>query len=122
MKKKQSDTSLAAYHSLDENYVAKLKRLILAALHKLGRASSEEVADYIGEPYDCTWKRCSDLKNEGKIYATHYRVITKRKRFAAQWALMDGIVEAPKPEKAMKGKSVGHYAKNIQQLTQQSLF
>lgn len=83
-KKPPIDTSLAAYHSLDPSKVETIKSRIMEALKVLGRGSSEQLADYLGMEYDSCWKRCSDLKNDGKIFASDHKVLTRKKRFARQ--------------------------------------
>lgn len=99
-KRKQPDTSLAAYHSLDQSDVAILKSKIIEALKVLGKGTSEQLADHIGEEYDRIWKRCSDLKNEKKIYASDHKVLTKKNRFARQWMICDGT--EPKTQKEVR--------------------
>jgi hypothetical protein len=103
-KKKQIDTSLAAFRSLDVDQVEDLKSKILDALNLLGKASSEELATYLKKAKDSTWKRCSDLKNEGKIYASDFKVKTKRGREARQWMLCEGSIQ--KTEATQKSPSL----------------
>lgn len=81
------DTSLAAFNALDQAQVSETKRQILEVLRIMNLGSSEQIADALKRPYDVIWKRCSDLKNEGKIYATDSKVLTRRGRFARQWAI-----------------------------------
>jgi uncharacterized protein YehS (DUF1456 family) len=92
-KKKQIDTSLAAFRSLDVDQVQDLKNKIIDALNVLGKASSEELAIYLKKAKDSVWKRCSDLKNDGKIYASDFKVKTKRGREARQWMLCSGSIK-----------------------------
>ena len=89
MKRKRIDTSIAAYHALDQDQVSRVKALIIVTLQNLGRASSEQITDYLKMDKDSIAKRCSDLKNEGKIYASEFKVLTKRNRFARQWMIGD---------------------------------
>lgn len=111
-KRKQPDTSLAAFHSLDQNKLNETKRLILDALKTLGKASSEQIADYLGKPYDVIWKRCSDLKNEKIIYASDFKVLTKKNRFARQWIIGDET-KAERTEHSLAGPSVSDYSRKI---------
>lgn len=112
--RKQPDTSLAAYHSLDRQQFAETKTLILEALKRLGKASSEQIADFLGKPYDVIWKRCSDLKNEGKIFASDYKVLTKKNRFARQWIICDGSQpKTDKEQKVLEGPSIASFSRRI---------
>ena len=119
MKRKRIDTSIAAYHALDQDQVGRTKNLILVAINNLGKASSEQIATYLKLAPDVIWKRCSDLKNEGKIYASEFKVLTKRNRFARQWMIGDEKEQAKVVEMAMPGKTVSDYSK---QLIQKELF
>lgn len=84
------DTSRAAYHNLNKDAVEALKKKILEALKVMKRGSSEQIADYLKmKNYDSVWKRCSDLKNEGKIFASDFKVKTKRQSMARQWMIYD---------------------------------
>jgi len=109
-KRKIIDTSLAAFHSLDPSKVETIKGKIMEALKVLGRGSSEQLADYLGMDYDSVWKRCSDLKNDGKIFASDSKVLTRKKRFARQWMICDGsLPKTENAEKALSGKSFSFY-------------
>lgn len=114
MKRKQPDVSLAAFHSLDQNKISETKRLILNALNTLGRASSEQLADFLGKPYDVIWKRCSDLKNEKQIFASDFKVLTKKNRFARQWIICDeSQSETEREHKVLEGPSLVQYSRKI---------
>lgn len=115
-KRKNPDTSIAAFHSLDQSKVQELKNKIMEALKVLGKGTSEQIADYLGKEYDQVWKRCSDLKNEKKIFASDSKVLTKKKRFARQWVICDGAM--PKTDKQvaqeLKGKpTIADYSRDI---------
>lgn len=115
--RKQVDTSLAAYHSLDKQQLETIKSLIIEALKRLGKASSEQIADFLGKDYDVIWKRCSDLKNEGKIFASDYKVLTKKKRFARQWIICDGSqAKTEKEQKVLDGPSISQYSRKIKEI------
>ena len=116
MKRTSIDTSIAAYHALDAKTVSAIKDKILEALKRIGKGSSQEIADYLGMDYDSVWRRCSDLKNERKIFASEYKVLTKKNRFARQWMLCDG--SQPKTEKALKGKpTLSDYSRKINDIS-----
>lgn len=87
----------------------------MEALKVLGKASSEQLADYLGMEYDSCWKRCSDLKNDGKIFASDSKVLTRKKRFARQWMICDASLPKVerKPEKALPGKSVVDFSRKL---------
>lgn len=120
-KRKNPDTSVAAFHSLDQSKMQEIKNKIMEALKVLGKGSSEQLADYLGMEYDNIWKRCSDLKNEGKIFASDYKVLTRKKRFARQWVICDGsLPKTEKSQKALKGqKSISDYSKSINNIARQ---
>lgn len=114
MGRKNPDTSIAAYRQLDISKVAIIKSKIIEALKILGKASSEQLADYLGLPYDICWRRCSDLKNDKKIFASDYKVLTKKNRFARQWIICDGSQpKTDKEAKVLAGPSLVHYSRKI---------
>jgi len=117
-KKNRIDTSIAAYHSLDQSNIQAIKTRIFNALKVLKKASSEQLADYLMMPYDSCWKRCSDLKNEGKIYASDNKVLTRKNRFARQWMICNEN-EIPKNETPPDGPSISDYSRNIQNIGKQ---
>lgn len=120
MKRKRIDTSIAAYHALDQDQVARVKSLILVALINMGKGSSEQVAEYLKMDRENIWKRCSDLKNEGKIYASDFKVLTKKNRFARQWMIKkEGEEPAKVVEMSLPGKTVSDFSRK---LIQQDLF
>jgi len=114
-KRKRIDTSIAAFRSLDQSKVEIIKGKIMEALKVLGRGSSEQLADYLGMDYDSVWKRCSDLKNDKKIFASDSKVLTRKKRFARQWMICDGsLPKTEKSQKELKGqKSISDFSKEI---------
>jgi biotin operon repressor len=119
-KRKRIDTSIAAYHALDKDQVSRIKSLILVALKQIGRGTSEQIAAHLKMDREQIWKRCSDLKNDGKIYASDFKVLTKRNRFARQWVIVGTIIEQPNTvERIMPGKNVADYSR---ELVQQNLF
>lgn len=121
MKRKRIDTSIAAYHSLDADQVARVKSLILVALTNMGKGSSEQVAEYLKMDRENIWKRCSDLKNEGKIYASDFKVLTKKNRFARQWMIKTEDQPAKIVELRLPGDSISTYSKRISAI-QKELF
>lgn len=114
MKRKPPDTSLAAYYSLDQEKIAKVKNLIMVALANLTKASSEEITSYLKMDKENIAKRCSDLKNEGKIYASDFKVLTKKNRFARQWMIKkEGEEPAKVIEMSLPGKTISDFGKKL---------
>jgi len=51
-----------------------LKALIVRALTERDGMTSGEIADHVGEPHERIWRRVSDVKGDGLIYADGTRV------------------------------------------------
>lgn len=115
--RKNPDTSIAAFHSLNQAAVLATKSKIIECLKVIGSGTSEEIADYLGSDYDVIWKRCSDLKNiDKKLCWTGEKRITRRCRMANVFCLtVTSQPKTDKSEKLMKGKSISEITKEIKQ-------
>lgn len=88
------DTSRAAFESLDVSKIQKVKNDIVAALNVLGRASSDELKTYLKiYDKDTVAKRCSDLKNDMRIYASDFKVLSNKGKYARQWMLTEKTLQ-----------------------------
>ena len=61
------------------------KAVVYAALVRIGPLSSEQIAKVTGLEHAQTWRRVSDLKNDGAIIDSGERRTNKSGRLAAVW-------------------------------------
>ena len=126
MKRKNPQTSLDAYNSLQPEQVREVYTKIIEALKVLGTASTEQIADYTTLPHAKIHKRVSEMERLEMIYRPGNRVPTKAGRSAHVWCLRNNQpkVETEKSQKQLKGqKSIAEYSRSITKLgNQQKLF
>ncbi len=116
-------TSLEAYKSQDQSHISKQYDKIILALKSLKAASAEQIANYLNMQHVQINRRMSEMERLQMVWKPGTKVPTNTGRSAFCWQLSSETTIHPAPiEKAMKGKTVAHFAKNIQQITQQSLF
>lgn len=115
-KKRNPDTSDAAYHSLDPVRISKTHAKILEALKVLGRSNYEKIADHLQMEPSKIWKRTSELIKDNLIYRTESKVLTSSLRFSYEYAIVDQTGAKPAParkERVMKGKTVSDFSKEL---------
>lgn len=125
-KRKQPETSLSAYKSLQPDSIRAIYSKIIEALKVLGMASTEQISEYTTIAHPKIHKRVSEMEKLEMIYRPGNKVPTKAGRSAFQWTLRNNqpIVEK-KTEKALKGASVVDYSRKLipeKKSTQQHLF
>lgn len=126
-KKQIPDTSREAFQSLDPSKLRETYKNILLALAELGSGNFEDIAAKMKVDKSTVWKRLSELHTMGLIYRPGTKKLLKSGRNGYCWALTSiGIPKTDQDMKALKGKSVSDYSKEItnisKQAKQQNLF
>lgn len=86
-KRKQIDTSLAAYHSLKAEDVRNIYKKILEALKVLGSANTEVISDYLTLPHPKVHKRTSEMERLEMIYKPGTKSVMKSGRMGFNWSI-----------------------------------
>jgi predicted transcriptional regulator len=115
VKKRQPETSLSAYKSLQPDQIAEIYRKILEALGKLGFATYEEIAAYLKMPPAKIWKRMSELHTKELVYRPGTKKMLKSGRMGFQWGLTSGqLIKTEKSQKSLKGQqSISDYSRKL---------
>lgn len=119
------ETSLSAFKSLNPDSVKAIKELIINTLKVLGLASSEQISEYTGKPHPRIHKRMAELERDELIWRPGAKTLTKSGRSAYLWQLRgDNQPKTQEQENAFKKGTTTStdYARNINQLTQTTLF
>jgi predicted transcriptional regulator len=95
MKRKNPETSIEAYRSLDMGRINERYRKILAALGSIKEGTSEDIAEFMGVEPEVVWKRLSELMRMGLIY----RPGNKRKMESGKMGFTWMKVQPPAEEK-----------------------
>jgi len=121
-KRKPVETSLEAYRNLDPVRLSQTQQDIVRAVKALGEANYEAIADFLMQKPEKIWKRLVEVERAGEIYKPGNTVLTKNgaKSYVYRATLPGQSVEKV-TEKALPGKSVSDFSKNIQKI-QQTLF
>jgi len=117
-KRKQPETSLEAYKSLDPAQMAEIYQKILWSLGQIGEGTFEQIAVSLRLPKERVWKRLSELQKQGLIYRPGNKLPLSSGRLGYTWKLVEKDGQNEKvTEKSLPGKSVAEYAKSITQLS-----
>lgn len=115
-KRKQPETSKAAYNSLDPVQMAEIYLKIIWALGQLTEATFEEIASSLKLPKEKIWKRMSELERFGKVYRPGNKRPLASKRLGYTWKLIESETIPEKvTEKSLPGTSVADYSRKILQ-------
>jgi predicted transcriptional regulator len=118
--KKQPETSKAAYRSLDPDKLNERYSKILEALGKIKEGTFEQIAKAAGLEDKVVWKRLSELAVNGLIYRPGNKRKLKSGREGYTWVLTGEIAEKiQNRERALDGKSVSDYSKEITTIVRQ---
>jgi predicted transcriptional regulator len=112
-RKKMPTTSLDAYKSLQPDQVRAIYSKIIDALKVLGMASTEQIALHLTLEHAKVNKRVSEMEKLEMIYRPGTRVPTKSGRTAYQWCLRNNQPITNKSEKALPGKGISDFSKEI---------
>lgn len=119
-KRKIPDTSKDAYRSLKAKLVSETYQKILLALAIIKEGTMEDIAAQMRVEPDVVWKRLSELHDAGKIYRPGNKRPLKSGCLGYTWMLVTkGVAPKKVVEKAMTGKSVSDFAKEISQIAVQ---
>lgn len=114
--RKNPETSLAAYRSLEVNQLNEIYQKILAALSVITEGTFEDISAWLHVDKSRVWKRLSEMERMQLVYRPGNKRILKSGRFGYTWMLTNGSV--PKTEKQQKEllkgtKSISEIAGNI---------
>lgn len=113
-KKKQPETSEAAYRSLDPDKLNERYTKILAALGRIKEGTFEQIAKEAKLEDKVVWKRLSELEKNGLIYRPGNKRKLRSGRDGFTWMLTGAVTEEMQNrERSLDGKSVGDYSKEI---------
>lgn len=117
--RKNPETSIAAYKSLDVTQLTQMYKDIISALTVIGEGTFEDVAAHLKVDKARVWKRMSELERMELVYRPGNKRVLKSGRSGFTWMLR--IAATPKVEKATerspKGESVGDFSKKIVQIS-----
>lgn len=116
--RKNPETSLLAYRSLDPVRLSTMHRKIIDALSVIGKGNYEQIAAQCGEPEKRIWKRLNEVEKAGAIYNTGETVLTKDNCKSSVYAIGKAPGSVKKKERTMKGKTVADFSKAINQVSQ----
>src|SRR5258706_6182599 len=100
-KRKQPETSVDAYKSLDPVQLNQIYRDILRALTVLKEGTYEQIADFLMQPAAKIWKRMSDLQKMELVYRPGNKRPLKSNRLGYTWKLVGDESTAPVTEKSL---------------------
>lgn len=113
MKRKNPDTSLDAYKSLDPIKISLRMQKIADGLNAIGKGNYEQIALAAGLREDQVWKRLIDCMKSGLIHRTQEKRKTKDNRDSYVFAPGPATQIAARKERVMKGKTVSDYSKEL---------
>lgn len=117
MSHKITETSLAAYRSLDPTKLSETKRQILYALSQLFVATHEEVAAFMKVDRSVVWKRMSELERDGMIFKPGIKKALRSGRAGFCYQLTSASQpRTTAAEKALKGHSIVDYSRKINEI------
>lgn len=123
MKRNNPSTSHAAYKQVTSDMKHSHYAKITSALQKLKSANYENIAIACGLPPAAVGRRLSEMLEKNMVWKPGGVSKTSSGRMAYNYQLSSETKIHPTTvEKALKGHSISHFSKRIQQITQQSLF
>jgi predicted transcriptional regulator len=117
-KRKNPDTSLEAYRSLDPIKISQIMIKISEAVKVLGKANYEMVASHLGMKEERVWKRFIDCVRANLIHRTDETRQTKQNRKSYLYAPGPSTETIQREQKVMKGKTVADHSRAIKKLSQ----
>jgi len=117
-------TSKAAFKQAKEGLIDSHQEKILACFERLGNATADQVAEYLGMDHVVINRRFSELSKDGKICNTFQKKPTRKGRAAYVWSLNHPGAKTDKETKNLylNQKSSTDYSKELIQATQTKLF
>lgn len=111
-KRKQPETSLDAYHSLDPVKISDIHQKILNALSVIGEGTFEDISRQLKVPKERVWKRLSEL---GRMSLIHRPGIKKQLKSGSQgyvWALTE-LGKLKVTERVLEGDTISDFSKKL---------
>jgi DNA-binding Lrp family transcriptional regulator len=116
-KRKNPETSIEAYRSLNPDKLNEMYKSIITALSEIGEGTMEDIAKQIGCKSDKIWKRLSELSKNGIIHRPGNKRVLKSGKMGYTWMLGSGEeIKTNKPERSLKGKTVSDFSKKIKSI------
>lgn len=112
-KRTNPSTSTDAYKSLQPDQIRAMYVKIVEALKVIGPSTYEQLAAYMNEKPERVWKRLSEAGRLNLIHRPGERRVMASGRQGFVWAVGAPSEPARKRERAMKGKTVAQFAKEI---------
>ncbi len=114
--RKNPQTSIDAYRSLDLHKMREIFKKILHALGEMGEATTEEIAAFEKVSHERVWKRMTDLHKMELIYRPGNKRVLKSGSMGYTWMLTMGATPKTEKvtEKAMGGEGIEDISRNIQ--------
>lgn len=122
MKRKQIDTSRAAFDSLNPITISIRMQKIADGLKAIGKGNYEQIAIAAGLREDQVWKRLIDCMKAGLIHRTEEKRKTKDNRDSYVFAPGPATQIAARKERVMKGKTISDFSKKLIPSQQDRLF
>lgn len=120
-KRNNPETSREAFKALQPEQLRQTYKDILFALSQLGEATTWEIAQALRVPHEKIWKRFKELRDMELIYRPgNKRIMPGGKPGFTHKLTTPGTPSLPVTEKALPGKGVNDYAKQI--IQQSTLF
>lgn len=100
MARKNKDTSIEAYHSLDPIDLGERFKKILAALLIIKEGTFEDIASYLKVEKSTIWKRLSEMERMGQIHRPGHKKKMSSGRNGYVWT----VGKAPDPKSTTQRK------------------
>lgn len=117
-KRKQSETSKAAYDSLQPDDIREMYRTIMITLSAIGMGTFEEIAAHAKVERERVWKRLSEMERMELIYRPGNKRVLRSGRQGYCWALTgQHLPKTEANERALKGKGIADYSREINDIS-----
>lgn len=120
MKRKNPETSVSAYRSLNPLQLAEIYQKILWGLGQIGEGTFEDIAIAVRLPKERVWKRMNELCKNNLIYRPGNKKPLASGRLGYTWKLVkengdnNSVIE-----QSPTGPSISDYSRNIHNIGKQ---
>lgn len=121
MKRKNPDTSVEAYRSLQAGELSETYGKIVFALRNIKSGTTEQIAASLKIKHEKIWKRVSELHIMGIIFRPGHKLPTSSGRMAYVWQLVENP-ETDVQKTEPKPIGISKYAESIDKIKQSTLF
>ncbi len=124
MTRKQPETSLEAYRSLEPEKMQQIYKDIMGALFVIGEGTFEDISAFLKIDKSRVWKRLSEMGKLGMIFNTGRKKLLKSNRNGFTWMLTtEHTPKTDKQENVFREKQTfTDHTKKLNSLTQPTLF